>query len=111
MIRRSSELDDNEGRVFIAYVPDAPFGVLGRRGDGGQLYVGQTFAKKGGIPFSDIREVVDKNRIELITGPEAEALIREVFVEHIAENVGASVMSVERHGNGYVAALKLKPRQ
>jgi hypothetical protein len=112
MIRRSSELDDDEGKVFIAYVPGASFAVLGRRGNDGRLYVGQTFSKNGNVPLDDIRDVVNKRRIELVTGAEAEALFTEIAVENLAQHIGATVVSVEHKGDGVgIARLKRSPRQ
>ena len=74
--RPSSQLPDDEGTVFVTNVPGAPFQVLGRRGKTGELFVGGTF-EPGGDFKEKISEAHERG-IEVVTGPEAERLIRGV---------------------------------
>jgi hypothetical protein len=72
--RPSSELPDDEGTVFVTNVRGAPFQVLGRRGKTGELFVGRTFE-----PDGDFKKKISKaheHGVEIVTGPEAERLIR-----------------------------------
>jgi hypothetical protein len=74
--RPSSALPDDEGTAFVTNVPGAPFQVLGRRGKTGELFVGRTFE-----PGGDFKEKTSKAHeagFEVVTGPEAERLIRGV---------------------------------
>jgi hypothetical protein len=72
--RPSSQLPDDEGTVFVTNVPGAPFQVLGRRGKTGELFVGGTF-EPGGDFKEKISEAHERG-FEVVTGPEAERLIR-----------------------------------
>jgi hypothetical protein len=67
--RPSSELPDDEGAV-----PGAPFQVLGRRGKTGELFVGGTFEPDG--DFKEKISEAHEHGVEIVTGPEAERLIR-----------------------------------
>ena len=77
--RPSSELPDDEGTVFITNVPEAPFQVLGRRGTG-ELFVGRTFEPNG--DFKKKMSEAHEHGFEVVTGPEAERLIRGVRRYH-----------------------------
>jgi hypothetical protein len=84
-VKSSSELPDDEGTVFITAVPDAPFQILGRRANNGELYVGSIgHPRKGSSPIQDILKDKDKLKelesvgAEILTGPEAEKLIAAV---------------------------------
>ena len=74
-LRSSFELDDEEGKVFVALSAERyPFGVMGRRNAVGDLFVSRVVA----FPDSDFAIAVDKieeSGIELIVGSEAEELL------------------------------------
>ena len=76
-IRSSSELPDDEGRVFVTYMPDAPFHVMGRRADSGELFVTGIVPKEK-ITTEHLEHVF---RIEVVTGREAEDLIAALVSE------------------------------
>jgi hypothetical protein len=76
-LRHSRELDDEEGRVFVTDVPGAPIIVQGRRDP-----------RTGDLCFSGTYEATEEARrkvatssdwIEVVTGPEAEALVAAVI--------------------------------
>ena len=77
-LRSSFELDDEEGKVFVALSAERyPFGVLGRRNALGELFVSRVVA----FPDRDFAIAVDKIEelgIELIVGSEAEELLRKM---------------------------------
>jgi len=74
-LRSSFELDDAEGRVFIALSSDRyPIGVMGRRNADGDLFVSRMVA----CPQSDFAAAVDtvkQSGAELILGSEAKELL------------------------------------
>jgi hypothetical protein len=74
-LRSSYELDDEEGRVFIALSAERyPIGVMGRRNAVGDLFVSRMIA----CPHSDFATAVDKIKqswAELIVGSEAKELL------------------------------------
>jgi hypothetical protein len=74
-LRSSFELDDEEGRVFVALSADRyPIGVMGRRNAVGHLFVSRMVT----CPQSDFATAVDsikKMRVELILGSEAKELL------------------------------------
>jgi hypothetical protein len=74
-LRSSFELDDEEGRVFIALSADRyPIGVMGRRNVVGDLFVSRMVA----CPQSDFATAVDsikRSGAELILGSEAKELL------------------------------------
>jgi len=74
-LRSSFELDNEEGRVFIALSADRyPLGVMGRRNAAGDLFVSRVVV----FPQGDFASVVDKIKqsgTELILGSEAEELL------------------------------------
>jgi hypothetical protein len=74
-IRRSSDLPDDEGTVFVTDVTGAPFQVLGRRGKNGKLYVGSVYNTP-----ADWSEQVKgaPDGLEVITGAEAEQLLADI---------------------------------
>jgi hypothetical protein len=74
--RPSSQLPDDEGTVFVTNVPGAPFQVLGRRGKTGELFVGGTFEPDG--DFKEKISEAHEHGVEIVTGPEAERLIRGI---------------------------------
>jgi hypothetical protein len=77
-IRPSSELPDDEGTVFVTDVPGAPFQVQGRRGPTGELFVGNPF-HAGASSMGELAQEYKAQtgcEIEVVTGPEAERLIR-----------------------------------
>jgi hypothetical protein len=77
-IRPSSELPDDEGTVFVTDVPRAPFQVYGRRGPTGELFVGDPF-HAGASSMGELAQEYKAQtgcEIEVVTGPEAERLIR-----------------------------------
>ena len=70
------------GLIFVTYVPDAPFQILGRRAPDGELCVGQKiFPLKEGGWRGFLRYVQDFGGIEIVTGLEAENLIQALVVE------------------------------
>jgi hypothetical protein len=78
-IRPSSELGDDEGTVFTTNVPGAAFQVFGRRGPTGKLFVGGvSTSEPGALSMEEIRECKAQTGVEfeVLTGPEAERLIR-----------------------------------
>jgi hypothetical protein len=88
-IRSSSELPDDEGKVFIAYVPGAPFVIMGRRDPvTGELCVGRIGGEKdqsGDFVKDSVTDVSpDEIKrtvppwVEVVTGAEAEELIARV---------------------------------
>jgi hypothetical protein len=83
-IRSTSALPDDEGRVFITYVPDAPFHVIGRRADSGELFVTGMVPKEK-ITTEDLRYV--PARIEVVKGREADDLIAALVSEGKAYGV------------------------
>ena len=77
-LKRSSQLPDDEGFVFVTWVPDAPFQIVGRRALDGELCVGHILLPKEG---GDWRGLLDVGGVEIITGLEAENLIQALIVE------------------------------
>jgi hypothetical protein len=77
-LRSSFELDDEEGRVFIALSAERyPMGVIGRRNDVGDLFVSSAVA----FPDSDFATAVEKIKqsgAELIIGSEAKELLSKM---------------------------------
>ena len=77
-LRSSFELDDEEGRVFIALSADRyPIGVMGRRNTSGDLFVSSI----GVCPSTDFSSAVDeikKSGFELILGSEAKELLSKM---------------------------------
>ena len=84
-VKYSFELPADEGVVFIAYSEGAPFAVLGRRGNDGHLYVGQTFCGPDGKPLGP--DILDAPGVEKVTGAEADALIAAIMAEQRARSV------------------------
>src|SRR5262245_19310390 len=84
--RSSSELADDEGRVFVAYAPPRTLMVMGRRDPrNGDLCVSSYTWKPPEMPWEHIAS--PGAPYEHMTGPEAECLLDAV--EHcIAEGVG-----------------------
>jgi hypothetical protein len=74
-LRSSSELDDEEGHVFIALSAERyPLGVMGRRNTVGDLFVSRMVS----LPDRDFAAAVDKIKqsgVELIVGSEAKELL------------------------------------
>src|SRR5215469_1383329 len=74
-LRSSFELDDEEGRVFIALSADRyPIGVMGRRNTSGDLFVSSIVV----CPDTDFSSAVDeikKRGFELVLGSEAKELL------------------------------------
>jgi hypothetical protein len=73
-LRSSFELDDEEGRVFIALSADHPVGVVGRRNAAGDLFVSEIV----GCPQADFATAVEdikQSGIEVILGSEAKELL------------------------------------
>jgi hypothetical protein len=74
-IRRSSDLPKNEGTVFVAWSPCAPFAVMGRRYQG-ELYVGNMYmGANGPISLEEARNNTADLAVEFVTGNEADDLI------------------------------------
>ena len=77
-LRSSFELDDEEGRVFIALSADRyPIGVMGRRNTSGDLFVSRIVV----CPSTDFSSAVDeikKRGFELILGSEAKELLSKM---------------------------------
>ena len=77
-LRSSFELDDEEGRVFIALSADRyPIGVMGRRNTSGDLFVSII----GVCPSTDFTSAVDeikKRGFDLILGSEAKELLSKM---------------------------------
>jgi hypothetical protein len=90
--RNTSELPDDEGRVFVTHVPHAPFQVMGRRADSGELFVRGQFTKQE--PPEETRKVLPG--IEIITGPEAEELIAAVRAGNVNQVMPEFVFSRRR---------------
>jgi hypothetical protein len=76
-IRRSSELPDDAGTVFVTMVPGAKFQAMGRRDPAtGELCVGSIiFTPPGGVLELDS---IPFDYVERVTGPEAERLVAEL---------------------------------
>src|SRR5215510_6183142 len=77
-LRSSFELDDEEGRVFIALSADRyPICVMGRRNTSGDLFVSSVVV----CPSTDFSSAVDeikKRGVELILGSEAKELLSKM---------------------------------
>jgi hypothetical protein len=77
-LRSSFELDDEEGRVFIALLAECyPMGVIGRRNAVGDLFVSSVVA----FPDRDFATAVEKIKqsgAELIMGSEAKELLSKM---------------------------------
>jgi hypothetical protein len=77
-LRSSFELDDEEGRVFIALSADRyPTGVMGRRNAVGDLFVSRIVS----FPDADFATAIDNIKqtgLELIMGSEAKELLRKM---------------------------------
>jgi hypothetical protein len=92
-IRRSSELPDHEGFVFVAYSQGAPFGAFGRRGNDGELYVNSLLLRAPGSPET-VEELKDQAAgftaangipVEIVTGKEADDLLAAIEKEEKAK--------------------------
>jgi hypothetical protein len=74
-LRSSFELDDEEGRVFVALSADRyPLGVMGRRNAVGDLFVSRIV----GFPEPEFATAIDKIKqsgVELIVGSEAKEML------------------------------------
>jgi hypothetical protein len=77
-LRSSFELDDEEGRVFIALSAECyPLGVMGRRNATGDLFVSRVIT----CPQEDLVTAIDKIKqsgVELILGSEAKELLSKM---------------------------------
>jgi hypothetical protein len=85
-VRRSSDLPDDEGTVFVTNVAGAPIQVLGRRGEKDrQLYVGGV----NNAPYSEWSEKIKgaPEGVEVVTGAEAEQLLADVQAERSWDGV------------------------
>lgn len=99
--RFSSELADDEGRVFVAYAPPNPLLVMGRRDPRtGELCVGRWARKPADVPYPD-PEDPRISLFEHVTGPEAERLLGEVA----RALASAPFERFERIGRAYLTAL------
>jgi hypothetical protein len=80
-VRRSSDLPDDEGTVFVTNVAGAPIQVMGRRGNDGHLYVGSKLdAAHSPRNWSEAMKSIP-DAVEVITGAEAEELLADVQAE------------------------------
>jgi hypothetical protein len=87
-LRSSFELDDEEGRVFIALTPDHyPVGLMGRRNTDGDLFVSELFNSPQPDFVAAVEEIKEAG-FDLILGPEAEELLSKM------EQVNGTVWSV-----------------
>jgi hypothetical protein len=83
-LRWSSELPDDEGKVFVTCVPGAPIQVLGRIGEHeGRLYIGSIATPGAGardFNKEDLaRDLAAANmRMKLVDGPDAVELIADI---------------------------------
>ena len=76
-LRSSSELADNEGRVFVAYAPPRTLMVMGRRDPrNGDLCVSSYTRKPPEMPWEHVAS--PDAPYEHVTGPEAERLLDAV---------------------------------
>jgi hypothetical protein len=77
-VRRTPDLPDDEGTVFVTNVADAPIQVMGRRGNDGHLYVSKVYRREG--LFSSWSEAAKASitGVEFITGAEAEELLAAI---------------------------------
>jgi hypothetical protein len=71
--RPTSDLPDDEGIVFVTDVSGGPFQVFGRRGNTGELFVRCIFRAR-----REAETGMWLPEVEIVTGPEAERLIRSV---------------------------------
>jgi hypothetical protein len=71
-IRRSSELPDDLGRVFVTDVPSSWFQVIGRRWNG-EFFVGSCIVTPKGKPRPAEGAYPG---VEVLSGPEAERLVK-----------------------------------
>jgi hypothetical protein len=79
-VRRSSDLPDDEGTVFVTNVADAPIQALGRRGNNGHLYVGSVYRHRSEPAWSETAKA-PPDGVEVITGAEAEELLAAIQAE------------------------------
>jgi hypothetical protein len=74
-VHSSFELDDEEGRVFIALSAERyPLAVMGRRNAVGDLFVSRVVAFREG-DFATAVDNVEQSGVELILGSEAKELL------------------------------------
>jgi hypothetical protein len=73
---RTKGVPHNEGTRFVAWSPDVPFFVHGRRSRSGELLVDSMIFNRNG-PAPSLQELKDSlvGDVEIVLGPEAEALI------------------------------------
>ena len=81
--RSSDELPDDEGTVFVTDVPGSSIQAIGRRDPStGELCVGSVFKpddrRADAPPFDEMIREAHRRGIEVVTGPEAEHLIRRI---------------------------------
>jgi hypothetical protein len=100
-IRRTDELPDDVGTVFLTDVPNAPFVILGRRDPvSGELFVGTRFVAKPDVSMADLVAEIGGG-IEIVAGEEAEQLIRRIQLEDTRMKTDQPVMPafvfVRRH--------------
>jgi hypothetical protein len=75
-LRSSYELDDEEGRVFVAFSAQHSFGVLGRRNAAGELFVSRPIVRPAGDFVAAVKQ--RSPGVELVAGPEADELLRKL---------------------------------
>ena len=88
--RPSSELPDDEGTVFVTNVPGSSIQALGRRDPTtGELCVYATIRaqRDDAPPFDEACREPARRGVEIVTGPEAEDLIRRIQLTHPTVNL------------------------
>jgi hypothetical protein len=100
-LRSSFELDDEEGRVFIALSADRyPLGVMGRRNAVGDLFVSRIVAFPQGN-FAIAADKIRQSGVELIMGSQAKELLCKMeLVKGVAPRADKSkeIWNVENWG-------------
>ena len=83
-IRKSDELPDDVGTVFVTDVPGAAFQLLGRRGPTGELFVGSVIIPPDAEDHSAMSENIRQASpsLEIVSGAEAATLIEE-YAKHL----------------------------
>jgi hypothetical protein len=94
-MRRSSELPDDVGTVFVTAVPDSKFQVIGRRDPcNGELCAGSLMMAPLGASELIMPPKLPNPPPEFVTGPEAERLVTEA-VQHFTAIARREGMTLE----------------
>ena len=84
-VRRTTELPDDVGDVFLTDVPNAPFLIHGRRDPtSGELFVHNRYEAKPDVSMADLVAEIKQQHdveVEIVADEEAEQLIRRMQLE------------------------------